>query len=56
MVVSTPLEYQNEKDGSYCIIYDCVVHPDEVFVCTINASGEARNRVRASLFFVLAKF
>ena len=45
MIISTPLEYQNEKDGSYCIIYDVVVHPDEVFVCTINSSGNARTRV-----------
>jgi hypothetical protein len=48
MIISTPLEYQNEKDGSYCIIYDVVVHPDEVFVCTINSSGTARTRVSCS--------
>ncbi len=45
MIVGTPLEYQNEKDGSYCIIYDVVVHPDEIFVCTINSSGIARHRL-----------
>jgi hypothetical protein len=45
MIIGTPFEYQNEKDKSYCIIYDVLVHPDEIFVCTINASGLARHRL-----------
>ncbi len=45
MLVGPPLEYQNEKDKSYCVIYDIVVHPDEVYVCSIDSTGIARNRV-----------
>ncbi len=52
MVVSPPIEYQNEKDNSYCVIYDCVVHPDEIYVCTLDATGNARHRV-SSLFLLL---
>jgi hypothetical protein len=50
MLVGQPLEYQNEKDKSYCVIYDIVVNPDEVYVCSIDSTGIARNRVSVSVF------
>ncbi|MCL4419287.1 hypothetical protein M1146_04260, partial [Patescibacteria group bacterium] len=45
MLVSLPLEYQNEKDLSYCIIYDIVVNPDEIYMTNIDSSGAARHRI-----------
>lgn len=50
MCVNTPNEYQNEKDGNYCVIYDVVVHPSEVYICTIDSTGAARDRVRSLSF------
>ena len=45
LVVSPPLEYQNEKDSSYCVLYDVVAHPDELHSVSIDATGAARHRV-----------
>lgn len=45
MLLGAPVEYQNDKDGGYCIIYDIVVHEDEVYVCSIDSTGEARNNL-----------
>jgi len=30
MLVGPPIEHMNEKDSSYCVVYDVVVHPDEI--------------------------
>jgi hypothetical protein len=56
MLVGQPFEYQNEKDGSYCIIYDVIVHPDEVFASSINPTGTARNRVSSPRPLLLFHF
>eukprot|EP01031_Cornospumella_fuschlensis_P036512 gene36512-44293_t len=45
MAVIPPIEYQNEKDGNYCVIYDVLVHTTEYYVCTIDSSGVARDRL-----------
>eukprot|EP01038_Epipyxis_sp_PR26KG_P012427 gene12427-16671_t len=42
MLVNSPVEHTNENDGSYCIIYDVVVSPDEIYVSSIDATGESR--------------
>eukprot|EP00981_Chlorochromonas_danica_P006171 scaffold1302_cov165-Ochromonas_danica.AAC.5 len=44
MILNTPFEYQNEKDGNYCVIYDIIVHPSEIYVSTIDSTGVARDR------------
>ena len=46
LLVGPPLEYQNEKDQSYCILYDILVHPDEIKVIFLDPTGAARKRVR----------
>lgn len=45
MLVNTPVEHQNEKDGSYCVLYDIIVHPDELTICALDATGSARARM-----------
>lgn len=45
LLVNTPVEHQNEKDGSYCVLYDVIVHPDELHVCALDATGAARARL-----------
>ena len=45
MVVSAPLEHQNEKDGSYCVVYDVVISPQEVAAASNDETGRIRGRV-----------
>jgi hypothetical protein len=45
MVVSTPTEQTNDKDGSYCVIYDVLVHPDVTLACSLDAAGDVRHKV-----------
>lgn len=54
MLVSTPVEHQNEKDGSYCVLYDIVVHPDELTMCALDATGTARARLNNQAMQLIA--
>lgn len=57
LLINTPVEHQNEKDGSYCVLFDVVTHPDELHVCNIDASGQARARLIAqALQLVMAAY
>lgn len=53
MLVNTPVEHQNEKDGSYCVLYDVLVHPDELTVCALDATGAARARLNNQIMQLL---
>ena len=48
MVVSAPLEHTNEKDSSYCVVYDVVVNAKVVSVSSSDESGRARAVVSIS--------
>ena len=45
MVVSTPLEHTNEKDSSYCVVYDVVVNAKVISLSSTDETGRARASV-----------
>lgn len=51
MILNVPLEYQNEKDQSVCVIYDAIVHPEELIFSSNDASGAVKHRVSSSVLY-----
>ena len=45
MVVSAPLEHTNEKDSSYCVVYDVVVNAMVVSISSSDETGRTRAMV-----------
>jgi len=51
MVVSAPSEHTNEKDGSYCVVYDVAVNDKVISVSSNDDSGGARAMVSSISVF-----
>jgi len=47
MLVGAPIEHNSEKDSNYCVVYDVVVHPDEIGSSVASSSGMVNSRVSA---------
>lgn len=53
IILNVPLEYQNEKDQSVCVIYDAVVHPEELIFSSNDSSGAVKHRVSSCILHLI---
>ena len=62
MLVGAPIELMSETNCSYCVVYDVVVHPEEIGRSMADSSGKACRRVSDLLihinlhYFIIREF